>query len=200
MGSRDVPSQCRPCCSALSEPSLMLCPVPVWLSGRCFRCLLSGHRAAACRDPIRCSRCLRSGHRARECVNAWQPLSSLPGLAVSSQPQLVVHPCRGMKPVEQPPPLRHPATPPPRATSDVQSSLAEQAMLLRTELHGCLARVECFLVRAGAALGASQVAPEVSPPAELNSGSADIGEEGIYGGFSPRVSSPCLLSDRKSVV
>jgi hypothetical protein len=41
---------------------------------------------------------------------------------------------------------------------------------------------------AEAALGRSLVTPEVSPLLELNVCSADIGEEGLYGGFSPRVS------------
>jgi hypothetical protein len=59
-------------------------------------------------------------------------------------------------------------------------------MLLRSELHGCLARVESFLVRVGAALGTSLEAPEASPPHGINVSPTDVGEEGLYGGFSPR--------------
>ena len=62
-----------------SSPALSLAarPIPAWLYGRCCRCLAPGHRAAACRDPLRCSRCLQNGHLARECRNPWRPLSSL---------------------------------------------------------------------------------------------------------------------------
>lgn len=178
MGWQDIPSRCHPHRRSLSTPTLMRRPLPEWLSGRCCRCLFPGHRAAACRDAIRCSRCLQTGHRARECFNAWQPLSSLPGLVVSSRSQLAAHPCCGKKLAVQPSPLQCPATPPPPTAAD---ELARQAMLLRSELEGCLARVESFLLSAGAAL-----APEVSPLAELNVCSGDVGEEGFYGDFSPR--------------
>jgi hypothetical protein len=47
-------------------------------------------------------------------------------------------------------------------------------------------------VSARAALGTFDVAPKASFPAELMVGSADVGEEGLYGGFSPRVM-PCEL-------
>jgi hypothetical protein len=58
-------------------------------------------------------------------------------------------------------------------------------MLLRSELHGCLERVKSFLIKAGATLGASLVAPEASLPLGLNV-DTDIGKEDLYGGFSPR--------------
>ena len=73
--------------------------------------------------------------------------------------------------------------------TDVQPTMAEQAMLLRSELHGCLARVESFLVRVGVALGTSPVTHEGSPPVELKTGSTNIGEEDLYGSFSPRAMS-----------
>jgi hypothetical protein len=68
----------------------------------------------------------------------------------------------------------------------LQSVLAEQAKLLRSELQGCLARVESFLVRAEAALGRPLVAPDISPPSELHVNSANDGEACLYGKFSPR--------------
>ncbi|KAM0876896.1 hypothetical protein ACQ4PT_035860 [Festuca glaucescens] len=182
-GWQALTSRCRP---RRSVPTLMPRPLPGWLRGRCCRCLFPGHRAAACRDPIRCSRCLRSGHRARECCNTWQPLSSLPGLVMSSQPQLVAHPCCGKKLVNPPSSLRRPTTPPPPGTTDVKSILSEEDMLLRSELKGCITRIESFLVRAGAALDKSLVVPDVSSLTELNVRSTDVGEEGLYGGFSPR--------------
>jgi hypothetical protein len=146
-----VPYRC-PCRASCSMPTLMRHPLPRWLIGRWCRCLFLGHRVAACRDPIRCSQCLRSGYRARECFNTWQPLSSLPGHIVSSQPRYVAHPCQGKKLVDHPLPLRRSTTPPLLAAADVQSTLAEQAILLRSELQGCLTQVESFLLRAGAAL------------------------------------------------
>ncbi|KAM3335554.1 hypothetical protein ACQJBY_029825 [Aegilops geniculata] len=63
-------------------------PIPAWLHGRCCRCLVSGHRAAKCRDPFRCSHCLGNGHRARECRNAWRPLSLLDNPTASSLSRL----------------------------------------------------------------------------------------------------------------
>jgi hypothetical protein len=74
----------------------------------------------------------------------------------------------------------------------VQPTLVEQAILLRSELHGCLERVESFLVRARAALGTFPVVLKPSSPTELNVDSADAGEEDLYGGFSPRAM-PCEL-------
>ncbi|CAL4969089.1 unnamed protein product [Urochloa decumbens] len=35
--------------------------------GRCYNCLASDHRIAACRDPPKCILCSRSGHKARRC-------------------------------------------------------------------------------------------------------------------------------------
>jgi hypothetical protein len=180
VGWQEVPSRYRPRCSTLVPR-----PLPAWLNGRCCRCLFPGHRAAACRDPIRCSHCLGSGHRARECFNAWKPLSSLPGLMVSSQPRLIVHPCHGKNHVDQSPPLRRSSTSPTPVVPDVQSTLTEQALLLRSELHACLARVESFLVRAGTSLDMLPIVPEASPPAEVIAGSAEVGEENLYGSFSP---------------
>jgi hypothetical protein len=83
---------------------------------------------------------------------------------------------------DHPSPLRCPAASPSLA---VQATLVEQGMLLRSELHSCLTRVESFLVSARAALGTFDVAPQASFPAELMVGSADVGEEGLFGGFSP---------------
>jgi hypothetical protein len=62
----------------------------------------------------------------------------------------------------------------------------DEAKLLCSELHDCLTRVESFLVRVGPALGMSLVAHEASPSAEISVGSAEVGEEGLFGGFSPR--------------
>jgi hypothetical protein len=142
MAGQASPMSSMPHCPAHSD--IDASPLPDWLSGRCCRCLLPGHRAATCRDPIRCSRCLRSGHRSRECVNAWQPMSSLSGLVVLSQPCHDAHPCCGKMLVDERSPLQRPATSPPLA--DVQSILVEQAMLLRSELQGCLdgLRVSCW--------------------------------------------------------
>jgi hypothetical protein len=86
---------------------------------------------------------------------------------------------------DQPSPLRDPTTVPPPAMPDVQCTLAKLAMLLIFELHGSLARGERFLVRSDASLGTSIVAPKASPPAELNVGLVDVGEEGLCGGLSP---------------
>uniref|UniRef100_A0A8R7QA81 CCHC-type domain-containing protein n=1 Tax=Triticum urartu TaxID=4572 RepID=A0A8R7QA81_TRIUA len=72
-------------------PALAPRPVPAWLRGRCYRCLLPGHRAAVCRDPFRCSRCLENGHRARECRNAWRPLSFLGSPTMSPLQRLPGH-------------------------------------------------------------------------------------------------------------
>jgi hypothetical protein len=83
------------------------------------------------------------------------------------------------KDARRPPlPLQRHATPPPLATTDVQSILAKQAMLLRFKLQVCLTLVESFLVSVGAALARSSVAS-----AELNVGSTDVGDEGLYGVF-----------------
>ncbi|CAL4970140.1 unnamed protein product [Urochloa decumbens] len=40
--------------------------------GRCYNCLASDHRIAACRDPPRCILCSRSGHKARLCPGRSQ--------------------------------------------------------------------------------------------------------------------------------
>jgi hypothetical protein len=76
--------------------------------------------------------------------------------------------------------------------ADVQPTLVKQALLLRSKLHGCIASVESFLVSARAALGTFPVAPKASSPIELNVGSTDVGEDGLYGGFFPRAM-PCEL-------
>jgi hypothetical protein len=62
-----------------------LCPphrqVPEDLRGRCFNCLSSSHRAAACRRPTRCFRCLEPGHRSYRCprkLAASKPPRQLP--------------------------------------------------------------------------------------------------------------------------
>jgi hypothetical protein len=75
MGWQDVTARCHQRRSVLPVPTMRR-PLPAWLSGRCCRCLIPGHHAAACRAPIWCSCCLQSGHRMRECVDAWRPLSS----------------------------------------------------------------------------------------------------------------------------
>ena len=81
----------------------------------------------------------------------------------------------------------------------MQSTLAEQAELLRSELQGCLARVESFLVSAQVesflvsvetTLGRSLVGPDVSLPSELYVSSTDDVEANLYGCLSPR-SRPC---------
>jgi hypothetical protein len=66
-------------------------------------------------------------------------------------------------------------------------------MLLRSELHGCLARIESFLVRAGAALGTSLVAPKTTTPVGLNLCSPAVGDEGLYCCLSPRAGSSLQL-------
>ena len=93
--------------------------------------------------------------------------------------------------VDQPLPLRRRPAPPPSMT-DAQLTLAEEAMLLRSELQGCLVRMASFLVRADAALGTSPVEPEASSQTELNVGSAGMGKEVFYGSFSPRAM-PCPM-------
>jgi hypothetical protein len=71
-----------------------------------------------------------------------------------------------------------------------QVTLAEQAMLLRSELHDCLAMIESFLVIAGAALDTHPIAAEASSPTELNV--TEVREEGPFGSFSPRAMSSTL--------
>ena len=39
----------------LPAPAFKPPPIPRWLFGRCCRCLIKGHRASGCRDPLRCS-------------------------------------------------------------------------------------------------------------------------------------------------
>lgn len=68
----------------------------------------------------------------------------------------------------------------------LQAVLAAHAKLLRSELQGCLARVECFLLRAEAALGKPAFAPAASSSSELHASSTDDGEVNLYGCFSPR--------------
>ncbi|XBH95069.1 hypothetical protein VPH35_085703 [Triticum aestivum] len=80
-------------------PAMAPRPIPAWLHGRCCRCFAPGHRAAACRDPLRCSRCLENCHRARGCRNPWRPLSSLACLAMppvlGSMRHLALASCKG---------------------------------------------------------------------------------------------------------
>ena len=184
-------------------------PPPAWLYGRCHRCHEAGHWASICCEPLRCNNCRQFGHKAKCCTGRTAPrpppvhvrqVAQKPA-ADRPRPWERSPPCPQPKPpcqpssvqlqsvpvsqlVDQPSPLRHP--PPPPSTTYVQLTLAEQAMLLRSELHGCLARVESFLVRAGAALDSSPVVLEACRPIELNVDSADMGEEGTYGSFSPR--------------
>jgi hypothetical protein len=99
---QEVLPQCsvRPHLPPLLVPSSAPCPIPVWLAGKCCRCLAPGHHAAVCGGPFRCSRCLGDGHRARECCNACRPLSLFGSPTASSSPHLAakVHqdptPCR----------------------------------------------------------------------------------------------------------
>jgi hypothetical protein len=72
----------------------------------------------------------------------------------------------------------------------VQSTLAEQVELLRSELHGCLAWVESFLVRAEASLGRLSAMPVVAPLVGLLDGSLGRVEADLFGSFSPR-RKPC---------
>jgi hypothetical protein len=148
-----------------ASPSLALPPrpIPAWLSGRCCRCLVHGHRAAICNDPLRCSRCLKNGHRARECCNPWRPLSSLACLAmppVSSLGAVRCHaPASCMGPAESTPSSKAvhfgswasvvsaPVNLVPSSEVASQSALAAQV----EQLQVCLARVGLFLERAEAA-------------------------------------------------
>jgi hypothetical protein len=118
---------------ALLVSSVAPRPIPVWLAGRCCRCLAIGHRAALCGDPFRCSRCLENGHRARKCRNAWRPLSSLGSPAMSSSPHLAAKVCRA------PTPRRASNVSPISCASVVSSharSLASAGMSLRSALEG----------------------------------------------------------------
>ncbi len=55
------------------------------LIGRCFRCFLKGHRAAACRGPRRCLLCMSSGHPASRCRASLSPRSMESGSPVGLQ-------------------------------------------------------------------------------------------------------------------
>ncbi|KAM3329727.1 hypothetical protein ACQJBY_026642 [Aegilops geniculata] len=87
-GWRLVKSRRGPRHPALEPQAFMPPPLPLWLKGRCCRCLAPGHKALLCREPIRCTRCLENGHRARGCKNRWRPLSSLPCLSFIPPPPL----------------------------------------------------------------------------------------------------------------
>ena len=69
----------------------------------------------------------------------------------------------------------------------MQSTLAEQAELFRSELQGCLARVGSFLASAEATLGRVPVMPSVSPLTKSDADSVDEVKADIYGCFSPRL-------------
>ncbi|KAM0841534.1 hypothetical protein ACQ4PT_058963 [Festuca glaucescens] len=157
------------------------------LNGRCHRCHEAGHWASICCESLRCNNCRQVGHKAKCCTGRTAPRPPLVQVRHTEQTHGVVRP----RPLQRPPP-RPQLRPELLATGDVRPSLAEQAMLLRSKLQDCLARVECFLVRAGAALGTSPGAHEGSPSAELGVGSAEAGDEGLYGAFSPHAI-PCPL-------
>ena len=52
--------------TAQGRPNLG-CPVDPLREGRCLRCLVRGHTAHDCRDPIRCRLCRQTGHRQTSC-------------------------------------------------------------------------------------------------------------------------------------
>nr|XP_040249737.1 proline-rich protein 36-like [Aegilops tauschii subsp. strangulata] len=81
-----VASRKGPRSPALAAPAFKPAPIPRWLLGRCCRCLHRGHRAEACRDPLRYSRCLQNGHKSRGCKNQWKPLSLLDSPGVPPPP------------------------------------------------------------------------------------------------------------------
>lgn len=95
-----------------------------------------------------------------------------------------VHPC----PWQPSLPCLQQQSEPPRQSAHVQSQsvLAAEVELLRTELRGCLARVESYLMRAEAALCKPLVEHDVSSSSKLHVGSAVDGKANLYGCFSPR--------------
>ncbi len=65
-----------------APPRFLLNPT---LFGRCFRCFLKGHRAAACRGPRRCLLCMSSGHPASRDRASLSPRSTEPGSPAGRQ-------------------------------------------------------------------------------------------------------------------
>ena len=81
--SRKGPRRPALAASAFKPP-----PISRWLFRRCCRCLVLGHRASICREPICCSRCLLPSKRAQvkglpQIVEA-APLAGLPSCATTS--------------------------------------------------------------------------------------------------------------------
>jgi hypothetical protein len=165
-------------------------PPPAWLSGRCHRCHEAGHWASTCRERVKCNNCRQFGHKGKCCTRRTAPRPPPVQYRRASHAPTDVRP----RPWQCPPlgPVQQPKTPCEPTDVQLQSVLAEQAELLRSELQGCLARVESFLVRAEATLGRPLVAPDVSPPSELHVNSTNDGEACLYGKFSPRAR-PSLL-------
>jgi hypothetical protein len=156
-------------------------PPPAWLNGRCLRCHEAGHWASVCCEPLRCNNCRQVGHKAKVCTGRTAPRP--PPIQVRHTAQL---PAVRPRPWQRSPPSEQ--TESHRQQTDVQllAVLAAQAKLLRSELQGCLARVESFLLRAEAALGKPAFDPAVSSSFVLHAGSTDDGEVNLYGCFSPR--------------
>lgn len=71
------------------------------------------------------------------------------------------------------------------ASVPLQHVPTDEAELLRTELRDCLAHVGSVLARAEATLSKLQDVSVVSSLPDLKVGSAEEGEAGLYGDFSP---------------
>ncbi|KAK1612245.1 hypothetical protein QYE76_035918 [Lolium multiflorum] len=209
-GWQEVMPRRGPCRPALPVPPIARRPIPVWLKGRCCRCLALGHRAAVCCDPFRCSRCLENGHRARDCRNAWRPLSLLAGRAASS-PRQADAPCRAQVEVSLPSdvPYRRSwasvvsAPVGSLASANMQSALEKQAELLHEvvrplhevvdSLHGWMLAIGGFLERAEAMLG--RLSQTSADPLVLpNVGKVGASIAGLHGCFSPRAGASSVIT------
>lgn len=63
--------------------------------GRCFRCCMTGHTAAICRNPVKCGRCWRNGHPGNRCIRPGPVPGSPP-----SQPPVTKTTAAAAKPLE----------------------------------------------------------------------------------------------------
>ncbi|KAK1669011.1 hypothetical protein QYE76_057170 [Lolium multiflorum] len=116
-------------------------PPPAWLNGRCLHCHEVGHWASVCCEPLRCNNCRQVGHKAKGCTGRTAPRP--PPIQVRHATQLpVVRP----RPWQRSPPSEQTESHRQQTDVQLQAVLAAQAKLLRSELQGCLARVESFLL------------------------------------------------------
>jgi hypothetical protein len=195
---------------ALPASSFARRPVPLWLKGRCCRCLATGHRAVVCCDPFRCSRCLENGHRARDCRNAWRPLSWL-ACHVAPLPRQENAPRRAQVEVSLPSdvPRRRSwasvASAPvgSLASEDMQSSLEKQAKFFEEavrplheaidSLHSWMLAIGGFLERAEAALDRLSRTP-ADPVVLPDDGKVGASGAGLHGCFSPRARASSVIT------